>query len=419
VKSTATLLSLLTVVFSAKAALACGAPFGVGVNVDPQQDIVVVHKSGVETYVFQPRFCGAAKDFGLILPVPAKLTEEPSLASPAAFTRVDAVSKPAIEDRTACLSKGPADGSVGASRAADAGTTVLSSGKVGFLDWVQLQADSETAFTDWLGANGYPYDSQASATFTYYVQKGWYFLAFRISAGAVDAGGATCNTLGPIKLSFPSTNPVVPSRMASARTKDTSGSLSYGSGFSWRIFGITTGDLQFGFTDGETASTRKLGYSGLLTAADEADLTGLGVAGDRLTRLTIFFPYASTDPDVGLSLVAGKDFREVQYNTTYIACNDGGVDASGSDSQPDARVAEPDLAVAIEDAGPVLADAQATTAPDAGSPRDAKSTNPADEGGKSGGCSLSDDSPKPGLWVLMLVGWLLVMTRRRRARAPR
>jgi hypothetical protein len=409
---------LLTVVLSARVALACGAPFGAGVNVDPQQDIVVVHKNGVETYVFQPRFCGVATDFGLILPVPSQLTEAPSLAAHSAFVRVDAVSKPAIENRTQCYAKSSFDTGVGSTRA-DTGATVISSGKVGFLDWVQLKADSESAFTDWLAANGYPYDSQASATFTYYVQKGWYFLAFRISSGAVDGGaGTVCNVLGPIKVSFSSTSPVVPSRMASARPKDTSGSLSYASGFSWRIFGITVGDLQLGFTLGES-TTRKLGYSGLLSGADETDLAGLGAAGDRLTRMTIFFPYGSTDGDVGLSLVAGKDFREVEYNTTYVSCNDAGVDAgvdAGFDSAVDGGVdAGVDSNVAsVVDAG---VDSQPTTVPTQNESPDAPTTN----SGHQGGCNVFPNSLRPGLGVTMLVGWILVIAcgrRRRFGRTP-
>ncbi len=91
---------------------------------------------------------------------------------------------------------------------------------MGFLDWVQLKADTEQSFTDWLTTNGYPCTTAASSAFSYYVQKGWYFVAFKISQGAVPDGGSgmVCNALGPVKLSFTSTVPVVPSRMASAGT---------------------------------------------------------------------------------------------------------------------------------------------------------------------------------------------------------
>jgi hypothetical protein len=43
-------------------------------------------QEGTETYVFQPRFCGSAQQFGLILPVPAKLSAQPALSKAEVFT---------------------------------------------------------------------------------------------------------------------------------------------------------------------------------------------------------------------------------------------------------------------------------------------------------------------------------------------
>ncbi|HJX52357.1 MAG TPA: DUF2330 domain-containing protein [Polyangia bacterium] len=82
--------------------------------------------------------------------------------------------------------------------------------------WVQLKANTESSFTDCLTANGYPYASTASSVFLYYVQKGWYFLAFKISQGVAPDGGTLCTALGPVAFPFASPTPVVPSRMASA-----------------------------------------------------------------------------------------------------------------------------------------------------------------------------------------------------------
>jgi hypothetical protein len=155
--------------------------------------------------------------------------------------------------------------------------------------------------------------------FSYYVQKGWYFVAFKINQGATPDGGSgtICNALGPIKLSFTSPVPVVPSRMATAGAPSTT---YYGSSFSWRIFGITPGDEQLAFSDGAN-SNRVLGFSGALTAADVSSLASLAAAGDRLTKLTVTFSFGSTDPDVGLSLASATDYREVQYITKYVVCD--------------------------------------------------------------------------------------------------
>ena len=353
---------------AARAVLPCGAPFGMGIEANPQQDIIVAYKDGAETYVFQPTFCGTASNFGLILPIPSTLTASPALADQQAFTTVDSLSQPKYVTVTSCY---PTINSYGGATAGappsgvDAGATVVSSGRVGFLDWVQLKADTEASFTDWLTTNGYAYSTAASSVFSYYVQKGWYFVAFRISQGAVPDGGSgiVCNALGPVKLSFTSTVPVVPTRMASAGTA----TGTYASGFSWRIFGITTGDQQLAFSDG-TSYNRVFGYSGTLTAADVSSLATLAEAGDRLAKLTLTFYYGSTDPDVGLNLASASDYQEVRYTTQYVRCDAGtdvAIDAA-ADSSADGRLAPDALLRPVEDAGAGGFDARPRPAPEAG-----------------------------------------------------
>jgi len=347
--------TMLAVALVAPAALPCGAPFGTGINADPKQDIVVVHKNGVETYVFQPRFCGSAQEFGLVLPVPAKLSSQPALSKAEVFTKLIEISQPQYVTTTQCGS--PNRGSGGRAGTGLSGTgggaTVVSSGTVGFMDYAQLETSSLDALTSWLDANGYPYDTQAESAFNYYVQQGWLFLTFKVDQGQIT-GSSTCKDLGPVKFSFPTAIPVVPTRMATARSKDTTGVLSYGSGFSWRIFGITAASQEIGFAAG-TGSTRVRNFSGLLDSTMVSALDGLGVAGDRAGKLTITFSYGSTDPDVALSLVAGQDFREVITSVTYVTCNDGGTDSA--DAPVDAGV---DTA-RIADAGPDVPDGSAVT----------------------------------------------------------
>ncbi len=311
----------------ASAAFPCGAPFGAGVNVVPHQDIFVVHKAGIETYVFQPTFCGEAKDFGLILPVPSMLSTAPELGDAAAFTAADTMTKPAVVKKTECISRG-GDFDAGAGSGGSDGTTVVASGRVGFLDWTQLKADSDASFTNWLDANGYAYDAAAKTTFASYVSKGWYFLAFKINQGAPTTAD-NCRALGPVKLSFPTAAPVVPSKMATAGQTIKSGGYP-NNGFSWRLFAITDAAGQIDFAAPGSSYQQKLGFSGALTADDASKLGGLAVAGDRLTKLTLWFDGAATD-DVALAKKAPADYRETQYDVTYVEC---------------------DSAVPVEDAGP-------------------------------------------------------------------
>jgi hypothetical protein len=309
-------------------ALACGAPFGSGMSVDPKQDIIVVHKAGVETYVFQPTFCGDAKDFGLLLPVPSLLSKNPSLGKAGAFTQLDALSRPKDVYTTECAGRGGdgMDAGVGGYGDASNGTTIVASGRVGFLDWVQLQATDQASFTAWLDANHYPYDPSAKSAFDYYVGKHWYFLAFKVAQDAAHVPGG-CTALGPIVLKFPTATPVVPSRMASAGATATgSGEQPPGMGyFAWRIFGITDGAKQIDFGGYPYVS-----YSGALGAGQLDSLDGLASAGDRLTKITMTFTGATSD-DRPLVLSPPLDYRETVTHVTYVQCDDAG---PGDDAGP-------------------------------------------------------------------------------------
>jgi hypothetical protein len=314
------------VLLGSPAAFPCGASFGTGITVDPHQDIIVAWKDGVETYVFQPIFCGTATDFGLLLPVPALLSQQPTLTEQQAFTTAIALSEPTKRQVVHGRNMGCATGgseSGGLKNAVDT-TTVVASGRVGFLDWVELKADTETSFTQWLGDNGYPYSNDSVGVFTYYVQKGWYFIAFRISQQVAPGGGTICQALGPVALSFPTPVPVVPSRMASAGSQEAGTSPS--PQMSWRIFGLTRGDAQLEFANGITGS-RMLWYSGAINAGDVPSFAGLAAAGDRLTRLTLTFYKGSTEPDVDLALATPQDYRGTQDVVVY---DDSACSVSGS-----------------------------------------------------------------------------------------
>ena len=88
--------SAVVTLLTSAAAFPCGMSFGNNVTIDPHQDIIVEWKDGVETYAFQPTFCGTATDFGLILPVPAQLSKSPdnTTIDPQAFAAAATLSEP-------------------------------------------------------------------------------------------------------------------------------------------------------------------------------------------------------------------------------------------------------------------------------------------------------------------------------------
>ena len=293
---------------------------------------------------------------------------------------------------------------------------------MGFLDYAQLKADTEQSFTDWLTANSSPYSATSSSVFSYYVQKGWYFVAFKINQGAVDGGsGTVCNSLGPVKLSFATSSPVVPTRMASASA--TPKYTSYSSGFSWRVFGITAGDQQLAFADGVNGN-RVLGFSGALASGDISSLTGLAQAGDRLSKLTLTFTYGSIDPDVGLKLAAANDYREIQATYRYVTCPDAGpvstvhdaaVETVNPNTKSDASDqgvidAKPSPDMPIADAGVVQDAAPPLVRNDSGATSDTAPAEPR----YGGACSVAGNTASVEWMALALLGLVLAARVRRR-----
>src|SRR5512143_1096636 len=125
------------------AALPCGGGFGQGLSIDPSQKIVLVHKNGVETYIFSPHFCGRAAEFGLILPVPDKLVANPTLGDRKLVDELEAYTAPKIEKQRACYGRqgGRDAGGISRGDGGSNGVTVVNRGQVGIFDWVLLKAD--------------------------------------------------------------------------------------------------------------------------------------------------------------------------------------------------------------------------------------------------------------------------------------
>ncbi len=335
----------------------CGGAFGNTVTIDPIQKIVVSYKNGVETYILNPYFCGNSDSFGLILPVPATLTQNPTLGQTQLYTDIGTVSAPIIQTHTACMSKGTggsASAYGGSSSVGGSGTTVINRGQVGIFDWVLLQATSATAFSDWLTANGFPYQPTAQTAFNYYVSAGWYFVAFKVStgnsgsgtggagtggAGTGGAGGKSgstppntspigsggtggktgtgttriCGNFGPVMLSFASaTQPVVPARIAAVSSNQ----------LNWTLYTLAAQQMRLR----DYPST--LRFSGALTTADMntySSLNPIAQEGDRLTELLLSLPSSSTtdlvlEPDPNQA-----DYRRTEIQTVYVSCTTGGM----------------------------------------------------------------------------------------------
>jgi MYXO-CTERM domain-containing protein len=256
-------------------AAACGAPFG-NSSFLANQSIVVSHHDGVERYQFAPSFCGTAKQFGMIVPVPAALIGKPLVGDPALVRTLATVAAPEKVKSYVSCDEASGDGAGAPFRGEQdaGGVQVSDTGTVGDADYAVIKSDSTKELTDWLDANHYDYDDAARAAFASYVERGWSFVTFRISAGTeVPAnGGNYCGSLRPIVLRFASADPVVPTRIVGA------------GGASWTIYTVAPRVLA-----GHDAT---LHFAGALTAdvANPNDASDeVAREGDMLTALAISF----------------------------------------------------------------------------------------------------------------------------------
>ena len=303
----------------ASSALPCGGGFGPNMYINRSQTIIVKHAAGVETYIFRPSFCGQSAAFGLVLPIPAELTSNPKLAEPALFDELEAFTAPRVVHETKC-GEDPRDGGVvgGGSGPRDGGVDVVNAGRVGIFDWVLLKADTRGSFTQWLDANGFPHAPAADASFEYYVNKGWYFVAFKVTASdtAPPVGIELCGELGPLSLSFPAVKPVIPARIAAVDTFSPNP-------YAWEVFGISDAVvdapnrnvLQYLKFAGSFASGQSAAYPELSTLAQP---------GQKVTKLLVSFSSPSLVGDIELVPSPSQaDFREPLYATTWVACDAG------------------------------------------------------------------------------------------------
>jgi len=325
----------------------CGGAFGNTVTLDPVQQIVVAYRNGVETYILNPYFCGNSDTFGLILPVPGILTQNPTLGQKELYTDLGKLAAPNIQTQTVCGTNGTGgaawagSGGKSAGTGGGPGTTVIDRGQVGIFDWVLLQATSTKSFTDWLTANGFQYQSSAALAFNAYVGNGWYFVAFKVSTGTSGTGGAggggsggsgaiatggngaitrICGNFGPVMLSFASaTQLIVPARIAAVSSNQ----------LNWTLFTVAAQQMRL---KDYTAALHFSGPVGDAELASYPNLTPLSQSGDRVTELLVSLP-ASTVTDLVLEPDPNQaDFRSTEYRTVYVNCTGGSPGTGGTGS---------------------------------------------------------------------------------------
>ena len=174
---------------------------------DDNTKVLLVHSKGVETLILQPSWKSSNKEFGLVLPVPARPTV--STTSESVLDELENLTNSQRYYIRPLMSK-----DVSYVAGAEA-VTVIEQKEVGQFTETVLTANDSTALTNWLTSNGYNLQTYNKENIDYYVKKGgYYFVALKVNVATIAQykDGQYYGKLNPIAIEFASSKPVLPMR---------------------------------------------------------------------------------------------------------------------------------------------------------------------------------------------------------------
>lgn len=197
-------------------ACACGAYItNTGTSVNGEQ-AALKWNGTTEDLIVSMDVVGSSPDAAWLMPLPAQA--EVSLADSALFEELASRTAPIEEKVTSWWPNfgylemlGITEDEAG--EAGASGVEVLAEQQLGPLTVAQLAANDPAALGTWLGDNGYQLDEAITAAAAPYAQAGWIFVAARLTAPD-PAVPLEPGSLQPIRMVFPSTEPVYPMRLS-------------------------------------------------------------------------------------------------------------------------------------------------------------------------------------------------------------
>lgn len=175
---------------------ACCGTSSTGVRFLGQKNLIIWDdRNGIEHFVRDAQFSTKSKDLGFIAPTPSR----PELGEARAVFHILEALAPR-GGRTASGASGGGFGGLGG------GVQVIEEKVVGGYQAAVLKSTDGSDLVDWLRANEYPVSSTIKTWFDFYIRKGWYFTAFKVSK---KKEGETVAT-GPVRLSFKTDRPYNP-----------------------------------------------------------------------------------------------------------------------------------------------------------------------------------------------------------------
>jgi hypothetical protein len=337
-RRTAVLLGLFTFVVGPAVAIpasacACGALLSnSGLTVDREM-AAILWDGSTEDLVVSMNVLGSATDAGWLMPVPGQA--EVSVSDIGLLDELEQRTEPEVQrvtnwwpnfNFTEVLGLGddePADGSTDdASQSGDTDdsgddVTVLDQHELGDYTVAQLAANDTEGLNAWLTANGYSLPPALATAMAPYANANWVFVAVKLTAA--DPADPITGRLQPLRLRFPSTEPVYPMRMSQAAGRPQS--LS--------IWVIAPDRMAAEFTPVSDAKPT-LQYAGTL---DPANISAISRVGQWVTQRSILVRYDQTisDPSAITSdftfAPAGTDdsFRAVVYAERDLGWLTGGL----------------------------------------------------------------------------------------------
>ncbi len=193
---------------------------------------IVVFDGARETLIIQTAYDGDATDFAWVIPVPTLVgagdigTVEPNIFEDLYY----------LTEPSAYVYAGRAiTGCGGGSRQGQDERTVRvwTQLQVDGYDLVVLSATESADLHNWLNDNGYAFPAGHEDALAHYVNKAWFFVAAKINPNADQNplgddppsepdgsyGGGRQDQMRPLRISFPTTDPVYPMRISQVSTK--------------------------------------------------------------------------------------------------------------------------------------------------------------------------------------------------------
>jgi len=179
-----------------------------------QQRAIIFYENNIETLIVTSEFQGDAKDLVWIIPTPSK--PEISKANEEIFTNIQKLTRPEYNHypRAEILSKDAFEGADD-----EQSVVVIDSKKIDYYNVTTVLATNSNELVRWFEENDYDYPEDYSYVLDYYIEKGWYFVAVKISAESIPSTEVLIDMKEghptPIKLVFQSDKIVFPLKISS------------------------------------------------------------------------------------------------------------------------------------------------------------------------------------------------------------